>query len=230
MSFAFPELLAPSRSNAATQTELLLEHVTIQASDFGMYEGIFREVESDSKKADDLLCLVAELQEEVANQAEFQNVPERDWSMELYSAISDAWKTTQHGHYGKRSGTALCQEKGSSTRGQERWKKATAQGRKGKLSSPSKILLQSRSEALSTSDKAHEVEEEPMQEFLPRSERPTPYNKTCNKPAPRRNNSEFLSLVIFSCVGQKCPFADRTLFSGRFAVFLGHKLGVLSQD
>lgn len=90
----------------------------------------------------------------------------------------------------KGPGSALCQEKGSFTRGQERWKKATAQGRKGKLSSPSKLLLQSRCGALGTLGKAHEVEEEPIQEILSRSERPTPCNKTCNKPAPRRNKSE----------------------------------------
>lgn len=52
---------------------------------------------------DDLLCLVSELQEEVANGGELQNLPERDWSMELYSALSDAWKTTEHACYGKRS-------------------------------------------------------------------------------------------------------------------------------
>lgn len=36
VSSDFPELLACSRNNAATQTELLLEHVTTQASDCGM--------------------------------------------------------------------------------------------------------------------------------------------------------------------------------------------------
>lgn len=47
VSSASPELLAPSRTNAATQTELLLKHATTQVSDGGMYEGKFGEVESD---------------------------------------------------------------------------------------------------------------------------------------------------------------------------------------
>ena len=73
VSSASPELLAPGRTNAATQTELLFKHATTLVSGCGMYEGIFLEVESDCKHAcgrcdqtDELLCLVAELQEEVS--------------------------------------------------------------------------------------------------------------------------------------------------------------------
>lgn len=73
----------------------------------------------------------------------------------------------------KGPGSALCQEKGSLTRSQERQKKATAQGRKEKLSLPSKVLLQNRFELLGTLDEAHEVEEEPVKEILTRSETPT---------------------------------------------------------
>jgi len=57
---------------SGTQTELLLEHVTTQVSSCGVCEGIFLEIESDCKQAcgrcdqiNELLCLVAELQEEV---------------------------------------------------------------------------------------------------------------------------------------------------------------------
>ncbi|GAB0204616.1 mitochondrial enolase superfamily member 1 [Grus japonensis] len=71
-SSASPELLAPGRTNANTQTELVFQHVTTQVSRCGMSEGIFLEVESDCKndcgrcdQIAELLCLVAELQEEV---------------------------------------------------------------------------------------------------------------------------------------------------------------------
>lgn len=54
------------------QTELLFKRVTAQVSSCGMCERIFLEVESDCKEAcgrcdqtDELLCLVAELLEEV---------------------------------------------------------------------------------------------------------------------------------------------------------------------
>ena len=72
VSSASAELLAPGRTNAATQRELLFKQVTAQVSGCGMCEGIFLEVESDCKQAcgkcdqiDELPCLVAELQEEV---------------------------------------------------------------------------------------------------------------------------------------------------------------------
>lgn len=130
----------------------------------------------------------------------------------------------------KKAQDLLCARRKAALQGINRVEEAIKQGRKGKLFSPSKIQSQSRFGALGTLDKAHEVEEEPMQEFLPRSERPIPYNKTCNKPAPRRNNCESWSLVVFSFLEQKHPFADRTLFSGRFSASLGHKSGVSSQD
>ena len=66
-------MVTTGRTNAATQTELLYKHVIPQVSSCGMCEGIFLEVESDCKQAcgrcdqiDELLCLVAELQEEVS--------------------------------------------------------------------------------------------------------------------------------------------------------------------
>lgn len=69
---ASPELLAPGRTDAAAQTELLFECTSTQTSSCGMCEGIFPEVESDCKQAcgrcdqtDELHCLVANLQEEV---------------------------------------------------------------------------------------------------------------------------------------------------------------------
>ncbi|KAK4818853.1 hypothetical protein QYF61_020072 [Mycteria americana] len=68
VSSASPELLAPGGTSAATQ----FKHATTQVSGCGMCEGIFLEVDSDCKQAcggcdqiDKLLCLVAELQEEV---------------------------------------------------------------------------------------------------------------------------------------------------------------------
>ena len=41
---ASPELLAPGRANAATQSELLFKHATTQVSGCGMCEGVFLEV------------------------------------------------------------------------------------------------------------------------------------------------------------------------------------------
>ena len=80
-------------------------------------------------------------------------------------------------------GFASCQEEGSVTRDKEGWKKVTARSGKRNPSLPSKlpskIPLQNRYEALGTVDEAHdEKEEEPAQAVLPRSERPTPHNKT----------------------------------------------------
>lgn len=67
-----PELLVPGRTNAAAQMELPFKRVTAQVSNCGMCEWIFLEVESDCKQVcgrcdqiDELLWLVAELQEEV---------------------------------------------------------------------------------------------------------------------------------------------------------------------
>jgi len=45
------------------------------------------------------------------------------------------------------------------------------------------------------------------------------------RPPPRRNSGERWSLVIPSCAEQKHPFADQTLFSGKFAASLGPELG-----
>lgn len=74
MFSAFPELLASAESNGAIQTELLFKDATTQISGCGMSEGIFLEMESDCKQdcgscdqIDKLLCLVAELQEEVSS-------------------------------------------------------------------------------------------------------------------------------------------------------------------
>lgn len=73
-SSASPELLAPDRSvtSAATQTELLSKNATTQVSDCKVCARIFLEMEGDSKQdcgrcdqVDELLCLVAQLQEEV---------------------------------------------------------------------------------------------------------------------------------------------------------------------
>lgn len=159
-----------------------------------MYEGIFWGVESDSKQACGKVC--------------------PDWWPALFGGraaggggkprrIPESARerlvngSVRHGNQlsvipmEKDPGSALCQEKGSFTRGQERWKKVTAQGRKGKLSSPSKMLLQSRCEALGTLDKAHQIEEEPMQEILPRSESPTPCNKTCEKQLPEETTASY---------------------------------------
>ena len=72
MSSASSELLAPSRTNTATQTELQSEHATTQASGCRLCLGLLPEVEGNSKctygryaQVEELLCLVAEFQEEV---------------------------------------------------------------------------------------------------------------------------------------------------------------------
>ncbi|PKU29277.1 death-associated protein 1 [Limosa lapponica baueri] len=72
VSSASTELQAPGRTNAATQTELLSEHVTTQALDCGVCARTYLEIDDDGKHAcgrcvqvDELLCLVTELQEEV---------------------------------------------------------------------------------------------------------------------------------------------------------------------
>lgn len=63
VSSVSPELQAPDRTNAATQTELLSKYTTTQICGCGMCEGIILEVESDCKQAcercdqiDELLC------------------------------------------------------------------------------------------------------------------------------------------------------------------------------
>lgn len=69
----------------------------------------------------------------------------------------------------------------------------------------------------------------PIQADLPRSERPTSCNNTCIKT--RTEKKQWLwSLVIAPCVEWKHLFADQTLFSEKFAVSLGPRLGVSPQD
>ncbi|XP_074991813.1 uncharacterized protein LOC142074828 isoform X2 [Calonectris borealis] len=189
VSSAAPELLAPSRTNAATQTELLFRHAPTQVSGCGMCEGIFLEVESDCKQdcgrcdqIDELLCLVAELQEEVSRLRSIRESEKEidQWSRTLPSMMHRSQLSVATMEAGP--GSALCQEEGSVTRDKEGWKKVTAQSGKRNPSLPSKITLQNRYEALGTVDEAHnEKEEEPVQAVLPRSERPTPRNKTCIK-------------------------------------------------
>ncbi|GAB0209404.1 sodium- and chloride-dependent neutral and basic amino acid transporter B(0+)-like [Grus japonensis] len=96
VSSTSPELLAPGRSNVATQTELLTEHVTTQTSDCRVYVRIFLEMERDSKHAcgrcdqvDVLLCLMSELQEEMGKLRSIrQSEKEIDqWSCALPSLV-----------------------------------------------------------------------------------------------------------------------------------------------
>lgn len=74
VSSASPELLASGKTNGAIQTELLFKDATTQISVCGMSERIFLKIESDCKQdcgscdqIDELLYLVAELQEEVSS-------------------------------------------------------------------------------------------------------------------------------------------------------------------
>ena len=94
--------------------------------------------------------------------------------MELYSAIADACTPTMEAG----PGSASCREEGSITRAEERWKNITAWSSKRNPSLPSKIPLQNRHKVLGTVDEVHnEIEEEPAQAVLLRSERPTPRAK-----------------------------------------------------
>lgn len=81
VSSAPPELLAPSRTNAATQRALLSDHVTTQVSSCGVCTGIFLEVESDCKEdcgrcdqVDEMLCLVTEFEEVSRLRSEYSSV------------------------------------------------------------------------------------------------------------------------------------------------------------
>lgn len=94
--------------------------------------------------------------------------------MELYSAIAGACTPTMEAG----PGSASCQEEGSVTRAEERWKKITAWSSKRNPSLPSKIPLQNRHKALGMVDEVrNEIEEEPAQAVSPRSERLTPRAK-----------------------------------------------------
>lgn len=81
---------------------------------------------------DDLLCWMAKLQEEVANRGEFQNLPGRDWSVELYAAICDAWKPTQCGHYGNRSRTCFVSGERQLYKGSREGEEGYSTGQKGR--------------------------------------------------------------------------------------------------
>lgn len=90
VSSASPDLLASGKTNGDIQTELLFKDATMQVSGCGMSEGIFLEMESDCKQdcgscdqIDELLCFVAELQEELSSRLSIQE-SEGDSSMELY--------------------------------------------------------------------------------------------------------------------------------------------------
>ncbi|TRZ07111.1 hypothetical protein HGM15179_019999 [Zosterops borbonicus] len=94
--FPLRVLLASGKTNGAIQTELLFNDATTQVSGCGMSEGIFLEVESDCKQdcgsydqIDELLCQVAELQEEASSRLRSIQESDGDSSMELYSAIYD---------------------------------------------------------------------------------------------------------------------------------------------
>jgi len=185
-SSASPELLAPGRTNAATQRELPFKHATTQASSCGVYEGIFLEEKSDCNQTcekcdqtDELLCLVAELQDEVSRLKSIQE-PEREidqWSHTLLSMMHRSqlsMTTTEAG-----PGSALCQGNGSVTGNKKWWKKVTAQSGKRIFSLPFKIPLQNRYEALVTIDDAYnEIEKEPAQAVLQKSET-NPSPQTC---------------------------------------------------
>jgi len=185
VSPASPELLAPARTNAAAQTELLFKHVTTQLSGCGMFEGIFLEVESDHKQdrgrcdqIDKLLCLVVELQEEVSRLRSIQeserNIDQWSCTLSTMHRSQLSMATTEAG-----PGSALCQEECSVTRDKEGWKNITAQSGKRNPSLPSelpcKIPLQNRYKDLGTVDGVlGEKEEELAQAVLPRLERHQP--------------------------------------------------------
>lgn len=146
-------------------------------------------MESDCKQAcgrcdqiDELLCLMAELQEEVGRRRSIQE-SEREidqWSHTLPSMMHRSQLSVATMEAGP--GSALHQEEGSVTRDKEGWKKVIARSSKRYPSLPSKIPLQNRYKALGMVDETHnEKEEEPAQAVLPRPERLTPHNKTCIK-------------------------------------------------
>ena len=85
-------------------------------------------------------------------------------------------------------GSVLYHEEGSVTRDREGWKQVTARSCKRNPSLPSQLPLQNRYEALGTVDEAHNKieEEEPMQALSPRSDQPTPRNKTCIKTSAKK--------------------------------------------
>lgn len=102
--------------------------------------------ESDCKQAcgrcdqiDELLCLVAELQEEVNRQRSIQE-SEREidqWSCTLPSMMHRSQHSVATMEAGP--GSALCQEEGSVTRDREGWKKVTVWSSKRNPSLPSKL-------------------------------------------------------------------------------------------
>lgn len=106
VSPAASELLAPGRTNAVTQTELLLKHAATQVSSCGMCEELLLEMESDYKQGcrrgdqiDELLCFVAELQEEVSRlRIIWKSEREIDqWSCTLPSIeAKSAWPLQRH--------------------------------------------------------------------------------------------------------------------------------------
>ncbi|PKU49363.1 hypothetical protein llap_402 [Limosa lapponica baueri] len=189
VSSASPEFLAPGRTNVTTQTELQSKHLATQVSGCGICEGIFLESDSDCKQAcgsceqaDELLCFVAELQEEVGRQ---RNILESEkeidqWSCTLPSLmhVSPHSVTTMEAG----PGPVLCQDEGSVKMDKEEWEKVTEWNCERNTSLSSEIPLQNRYEALGTAEEEHnEIKEEPMQAVLPWAERPTPHNKTCIK-------------------------------------------------
>ena len=136
-------------------------------------------MEGDSKQAcgrcdqvDELLCMVAELQEEVSRLRSIRESKKEidQWSCALPSLMHASQlrvATTEAG-----PGSILYQEKGSITRDREAWKKVTAQSCKRNSLLPSQLPLQNRYKSLGMVDKAHNEteEEEPVQAVSPRSD------------------------------------------------------------
>lgn len=147
-------------------------------------------MEDDSKQTcgrctqvDELLCLVAELWEEMGR---LRSISESEkgidqWSCALPSLVLTrqlSMATTEVGPV-----PVLCQDEGSITRSKEEWKQVTAWSCKRSPSLPSQLPLQNRYEALGMIDEGHdEIEDkESVQVFSLRSDQPTLHVKTCTK-------------------------------------------------
>lgn len=93
------------------------------------------------------------------------------------------------------TGSVLCQDEGSVKRDKEGWKNITAHTHKRSPSLSSKILLQNRYKTLGRVDKAHkEIEGEPMQADLHRSETPTPCKKNLIKTIAKKKQQPAMAI------------------------------------